>query len=112
MGLFSSIFGGSTKVTQTTQQVTNFNAAVDIANAVDIHTEEIAAVLAQFGDKVTEMTGNTTALLKSLAQENAIDLLSRLQFIELLRLRSKQIGMVAAAFAGWWFFFRKKGRKK
>lgn len=120
MGFLSGLFGGGkTQVTQTTQQTTNVNADIDISNAIEISTEEIAAFLAAFGDQVTTMTAGTTEILKAMAQGNAIDLVSRVksvelqaQFIDLLRTRTKQIGVALVALGGWWFFFRKKGRKK
>jgi len=104
MGFFSGIgklFGGGTKVNQTATQKTTVNTQVDVENDIDISTEEIARVLAEFG-------GKTTELVAQLKQMNAVELITQLNFQDLIRRRTKQIGIIAGAFGFWLFFMRKK----
>ena len=101
MGFFSKIFGGSTKVSQTATQKTNVNTQVDVTNDIEIKTEEIARVLAEFGAK-------TNSLVEKISQQNAIELITQLNFMDLLRRRSKQIGIIGGVGGFWWFFIRKK----
>lgn len=114
MGFFSDLFGGGdVKVTQTAQQNTTVNTQVEVAN--HISTEEIAKVLEKFGIDVTKLTGETKALVQvlgqQLAEQSAIELISQLQFNDLIRKRTKQAAMIGIAIFAIWFF-SKKGRKK
>lgn len=119
MGLFSgivdAIFGGGSDpapVTQTATQTTTVEANVDVKNDILVDTQKIAEVLEAFGLKVNEMSAQTQELIKGLAQQNAIDIIAQLQFNELVKLRTKQAGMMAAGIFFIWLFTRKKGRSR
>lgn len=112
MGLFSKIFGGGTKVTQTATQETTVNTQVDVTNDIQIKTEEMAQILAEFGDKTAEFGKKTTELIQAISQQNAIELITQLNFADLIRRRTKQIGIIAGTLVLWWFLKGKRKKKR
>lgn len=107
MGFFSSLFGGgSTTVTQAATQNTTVENDINVENI--IQTEQIAAVLEQFGLKANEITQQTKDLIAAIAQQNSLDIVSQLALADVLRRRSKQIGIVATIFIGWWLLMKRK----